>query len=207
MNGFLITSISRDLLKEIIDTLDERYLSLPQSYGFKAIDIGITGENNSVSFLNFETLLGRAKELAERVVAWQNMAIAGMDQKLEQMGYSIDKLKLEFGVKKSQIDDAKLKLRSLIEEKSRKAEEEGLADKEKELVQLEEEIGKKQKELDEHRKSLDAQREQLKAMETNFQQIVYPVMEALGVFKSVSSKMITDKDRVETVIYLNIEKR
>lgn len=207
VNGFLITSISRDLLKEIIDTLDERYPSLPQSYGFKAIDIGVTGKNNSVGFLNIETSLDRVKGIAEWAIAWQNMAISGMDQKLEQIGYSIDKLKLEFGVKKSQINDAKLKLRSLIEEESRKAVEQELADKEKELVQLEEEIGKKQKELDEHRKSLDAQREQFKAMETNFQQIVYPVMEALGVFKSVSSKMTTDKGRIETVTYLNIEKR
>lgn len=220
VDGFLIISISRDLLKEIIDTLDKRYASLPQSYNFKAIDIGLTGENNSVSFLNLELSLDRAGAIAEWAIAWQNMAITGMSQRLKQMEFSIDSLKLDFGTKESQIDATKLKLRPLeeeiqrkrseaqdtsIEEESLKAVEEDLAVKEKELAQLREEIEKNQMELDEHRKAFEAQRQRFEVMETGLEQIIYPVMEALRVFKSVGSKKVADKDHIETATYLNIK--
>lgn len=71
-NGFFMLAINRELLKSMLDT--DKQNDLTTNSGFKAVDKGLSGENNQVGYLAMEDLITQVQSMIDVGLSWMAMA-------------------------------------------------------------------------------------------------------------------------------------
>ncbi|MBN2429089.1 MAG: hypothetical protein JXK94_12200 [Deltaproteobacteria bacterium] len=67
-DGFCTLTVNKNLLTSMLDASQNG--SIKTQPGFKAVNRGITGKNNQVSYANVEGLIGKTKDISAWALAW-----------------------------------------------------------------------------------------------------------------------------------------
>lgn len=219
LGDYLLISTGRKPLKESIDTLADKSMSLLANEDFKAINFGLTDKNNAVYFFKPDLFLHRIRGICEwgfGCVSLMSTQFRASQQKAEQ---DLNDLRNDIQIKESELKSLKTKLQSIKNEvEYLQSQELDASYRQQELTGLEEKIKEKKEEINLANKDLEAKEKEwhmfgespMAKIDTSLvrlylDKVVYPILEGLQYVKAVGSKTTFSENILETESFSKIE--
>lgn len=219
LGDYLLISTGRKPLKESIDTLADKSMSLLANEDFKAINFGLTDKNNAVYFFKPDLFLHRIRGICEwgfGCVSLMSTQFKTSQQKAEQ---DLNDLRNDIQIKESELKSLKTKLQSIKNEvEYLQSQELDASYRQQELTGLEEKIKEKKEEINLANKDLEAKEKEwhmfgespMAKIDTSLvrlylDKVVYPILEGLQYVKAVGSKTTFSENILETESFSKIE--
>ena len=199
VGDYLLVSLGRKSIKESIDTSKGDSKSILDNGDFKAVDHGLTGECNSVSFLKVDVLMQRAKSVCEWLYGWMGI-MEKQAEKHKEMAKarsetlaaaiakdeaSLEESKTAFILLEKQIEDLKAQA---ADTSAKQAESDNMKT---EIMQKGNALIKEKKDLEQMQAAANrepAKKTDLPLVKLYLDNLVYPVLDGFQSLKAVGGK-------------------
>ncbi len=201
VGDYLVLSINRDMIKQVIDISGNPALGLAQAAAFKAVDQGLSAENNSVFFMRMDAVMSKLRDLSEwglqfskNQAAQQSAFVDGSQRRLDDVKKSIEAKRGELSQLQTKADELDRKIAETaaqaLDVSALETQKADLAIQVKAKNQAIELAKEQQSELEETLSSFaETPPQDPKQMQGVMQEGVYPVLKAFEAIKSIGSKM------------------
>lgn len=209
LNEYLLISTGTKLLKGSIDTLSGESMSLLANKDFRAVDFGLTDENNAVFFLKTDRLLLKIREICEWGFAWASLMSANLEAYQGRAKQYLDDLRANIQIKEQDLKWVKTNSQSL-KEGIGNLQSQGLdvSSRQRELDTLQAKIEKTEEEITQAKKELEEKEQEFQNMIQNspvaridltlvrlyLDEAVYPILDGFETIKAMGSRSVFSED-------------
>lgn len=215
LDNYLLMASSRQLLKSSIDASGNASVSLLASPDFKEINFGLTDKNRSVQFVKIGTVIEKIKG----VIGWSNDWMNARNRKAQafKMGSEkpLEEVKAGITVKTGELQDMRDNI-ILLEDEVWNLESKG-----EDMEALQTQINDLKSQIEAKELELSGDRERQQELENILQEsardapdpalnqlyldeVIYPVLESLKSIKSYGLRVTSDKDSLESSVFLKV---
>ncbi|HBR14809.1 MAG TPA: hypothetical protein DD723_04600 [Candidatus Omnitrophica bacterium] len=211
VDNYLLVSINRPLLKEAMDTRQDKSRSLLASESFRSVHDGGTDKNINIQFFKTDDLLQQLEE----TFGWANNWVSTTDKSKLAFKAGAEKrladTKNGVPLQEGELKDMQVRVDALDKQIAELGAQ-GLPkdDKEKELQSLKEEMDNKQKDLVAAREQVAELEEVIQGYEKHtkdaaqrqmlLDDLVYPLFKGLRSIKAVGAQTTVDEGSMRTTV-------
>lgn len=193
LDDYLLISSTRQLLRETIATSVNEDLSLVKNEEFNAVDFGLTGENNAITFIDTDLLLTKMQAIGEWIIGWMPLITANYEMQQKKLKQNLYELELAIQKEESQLKY----LRSQAP-----PEETELATLQAEIKAREQETNLAKKDLQERRQIYEqmcekSPKKRLRLIGLYLTEAVFPILEGLKINKATGSRTIFGENHIQ----------
>lgn len=216
LNDYLLISNTRSLLQASIDAFHEKATSLSKNKDFQDVNLGLTGRNNAISFVNTDVLFYKIRQLCQWGVRWLSLIYTREEHPYEMAKQQWEALREKIQQEKEELEKWKVDLQKLKKETdSSHIQEANLTPQEKKLVELEEKIRVKEEEITFAMRDLKRKKQQLEQEKKRLwgkapspsliklfvEKVIYPILDGLRENKIAASRVIFKQESVEMFFF------
>lgn len=215
LGDHLLISTSRKLIKDSIDTSQNKSVSLKDNPDFKAIDVGLTDKNRSVQFIK----LGQVIEKTKGIIGWSNQWMTSRDKKADAFkagsARPLEEVKIVLAMKEGELEEIRERL-IVVEDEVWNLETKGVdaSIQKAEMVDLQKQLDSKKEEIvmENERKEglanvvgdLDNGSSDSDLRQFYLDEVVYPILDGLKSIQSFGLRSTVNGDAFEASLLLKI---
>lgn len=209
LNEYLLVSTRKEVLKKSIDVFNDESMSLLASGDFQDINFGLTEENNAVSFLKTDLLLGKMREISAWALNWLSLMATSLETFQRGAEQRLDSLKIDAQIEEQKLKELKANSQVLAEEiKSFQSQGLDASFKQQKLGNIEAKIKEKEERIGLLKQDIEKGEQELKdilqkslvakidpaLVKIYLNELVYPILDGLQANKATSSRSIFNED-------------
>lgn len=205
LDEYLLISTRPKLLKESIDSYNDKSISLAANKDFQAIDFGLTEKNNAAFFLKTDVLLRKVRGVCEWGVSWLSLMSTTLEAYQQKAEQYLDNLRRDIQIEQLELKSLKDNLQLTKEEQEITNLQAKIKEKEEKINLAKKDLEEKEQELENMIQNSPVAKIDLSLVRLYLDDVVYPILDGLETNKAIGSRSIFSENTVEAQTFFKVE--